>query len=177
MDNYELIDGVHCFSINGGDSRTTKLAYSLGILVPIVLLCLYYGVNLQALPIPVFVWFLVGAGIIGGGFLWLSKGSMARYEVRINHKDKSIRAIDRLIAFKEDQSEQELWVDDFLPENLYIAEIQVLVSNQVHNYPVLAYGAEPQPIIEDGVPLVSRTLLGFGEKESVEGMLKILQSV
>ena len=176
MNNYQLDNGEHCFLINGGDSRTTKWAYALAVSLPLVFGILYVWGGIQSLPIPLFVWVLLIVALIAGGFVWLSKGSMSRYEVRINPTDNSIRAIDRFLPIKEDARDRELWVDDFHPERVYLAHIQVIVGNDVHRYPVLAYGEEQQELIEDGVPYVTQTLLGFGEKEEVESMLKTLQS-
>ena len=177
MNNYQLDNGEHCFLVNGGDSRTAKWAYALAISLPLLFTILYVWGGIQSLPIPLFVWVLIIVVLIAGGFLWLSKGTMSRYEVRINPTDKSIRAIDRFIPIKNDARDQELWLDDFYPERVYLAHIQVIVGNDVHRYPVLAYGENRQEFVEDGVPYVTQTLLGFGEEEEVEAMLQTLQAI
>ena len=168
MDNYELVDGVYRFAVNGGDSRTTKWAYGISGMVPLLFAGLYFGAGLQSLPIPSPIWVISCLTIVVVVFYWLSKGSKARYIVEIDPQNKNIKATDRLHNI-------DLWEDAFVPENVYVSNIQVIVSNQVYRYPVLAYGSNQQELIEDGVPNVHRTLLGFGEEEDVKSMCAQLQ--
>jgi hypothetical protein len=169
MDNFELENGIYRFSVNGGDSRTTKWAYGVSALIPLVFSGLYFGAGLgESLPIPSVVWAVLCGLLVAAVYFWLSKGTKARYEVRINKNNRSIKAFDRI-------NNEEMWEDVFQAENIYRSNIQVIVSGQVYRYPVLAYGSLQKEIIEDGVPYVDRILLGFGEEQEVDEMIKELK--
>lgn len=168
MQNYLFEENRHQFFVDGGDSRTMKTTYLWVLLIGLGFWGSYSFGGLERWISPL-IWLLIVILVIIGALFQLSKGKMARYLVEIDSEMMSIRAIDQ-------KTQQDLWEDDFVPERLYLSEIQVFIGAEMYRYPALVYGDSPQEIVEDGVPYSSKVVLGFGEKDVLERMKEMLSA-
>lgn len=211
MNNLTINQGVYTFATNGGDSRTMRQALYAVLGSPIgwiVLVLLYRWQLPELLPESVDSWLLnpfliVGLTLVVSAltFVRLSKGSAARFAVEIDPGQRLIRARDRVEGVQ-------MWEDRYDPENLFIAQIQVIVQGEPYFYPTLVYGdpdrdpafrfvsmgsdalndgqgeeevADPSqsgsnkgPLVEESVPYSDRAVLGYGELEELQILMRKL---
>ena len=91
----------------------------------------------------------------------MSSGKAERYEIMIDTATKTISVSDRVRGVQ-------LWEDDFNPDWVRLAHIQVVLSGEPYKHPVLVYSEDPIELVIDAVPTSTRALLGFGEQEEIE---------
>lgn len=126
------------------------------------------------------IWFLGDTGfwigVIGyvvslvSCFGWMSSGKAERYEIMIDTATKTISVSDRVRGVQ-------LWEDDFNPDWVRLAHIQVVLSGEPYKHPVLVYSEDPIELVIDAVPTSTRALLGFGEQEEIEAVCQLLGQV
>ena len=163
MHNHIQNNTQHQFRIHGGDKRGTNyLLFVAAGLLPVV---------------GALIWFLGDTGFwIGGGgyivsliacFGWMGSGKAERYQILIDTKSKTIAAHDQVRGI-------ELWEDDFHPEWVRTAHIQVIISGEPYQHPALVYSEDPVDLVIDSVPTSVRTLLGLGEKQEIASVYQTL---
>ena len=162
MHNHSYNNRQHEFLIQGGDRRGTNrlLIVAIGLL-PVVLAGWFWYTQYISMFVMGYVACLVAC------FVWMSSGRMERYLVGVDLDKGSIYAQDRV------QKEQ-MWVDDFDPSWVRIAEIQVVIRGEVYRHPALVYSKEPIELVMDGVPSATRIMLGVGEREELAQVQALL---
>lgn len=163
MHNHIQNNTQHQFRIHGGDKRGTDslLFVALGLLPVVAAL----------------IWFLGDTGfwigVVGytlslmACFGWMSSGKAERYEIMIDTDTRTISASDRV-------RDVQLWEDDFNPDWVRFAHIQVVLSGEPYKHPALVYSEDPIELVIDAVPTSTRTLLGFGEQEEIDAVCQLL---
>ena len=166
MHNHIQNNTQHQFRIHGGDKRgTNSLLYvALGFLPIVGALIWFFG--------DTGFWIgVTGYAIsLSACFGWMGSGKAERYEIRIDTATRTISASDRVRNIQ-------LWEDDFNPEWVRLAHIQVVLSGEPYKHPALVYSEDPIELVIDTVPTSSRVLLGFGEQEGVEAVSQLLGQV
>jgi len=165
MHNHTQENTQHQFFIHGGDKRGTNRLLWVAIgLLPVFALAVWLLGDLG---------FWIGGGVyivsLLGCFWWMGSGQAERYAITIDLATKTISATDRVQGTT-------LWEDDFRPEWLQIAEIQVVLSGETYRHPALVYAEEKVDLIMDTVPSSTRVLLGVGAKTEVEPVFTSLKA-
>lgn len=163
MHNHIQNNTQHQFRIHGGDKRGTNALLFLAVgLLPVV-----GGL----------IWFLGDTGfwigVVGyvvslvSCFGWMSSGKAERYEILIDTVTNTIIASDRVRGVQ-------LWEDDFNPDWIRRAHIQVVISGESYKHPALVYSEDPIELVMDSVPTSTRTLLGLGEQDEIDVVWQLL---
>jgi hypothetical protein len=173
MVNLEKHNYQYTFAVNGGDSKTSIIGLMLPLISLIVGAGIYYAYAEIWIPEEwlVYGWgclFFTGSLLVFWLFQILSKGSFARFIVKIDLELAQISAYDRLRT-------QSLWTTSFFPEQLYISEILLELNGEEYTFPVLVYAEEHIELVEEAVPYPDRTILGYAEKDEIEQVLEQIQ--
>ena len=173
MVNLEKHNYQYTFAVNGGDSKTSIIGLMLPLISLIVGVGIYYAYAEIWIPEEwlIYGWgglFFTGSLLVFWLFQILSKGSFARFIVKIDLELVQISAYDRLKT-------QSLWTTSFFPEQLYISEILLELNGEEYTFPVLVYAEEHIELVEEAVPYPDRTILGYAEKDEIEQVLEQIQ--
>ena len=170
MVNLKHTDFQYEFSVNGGDTKTSKWALIFPFVFFVMLAAGYY----KAAPVfinPDFVvygWIgVIGVSVMATGLLYssLSKGGFSRFIVKIDLPNAEISAYDRMLG-------QTLWVEEFFPSQLYISKIELSINGEDYQYPALVYSDEMLESVEESVPYPERSVLGYGEDVELKKVLE-----
>jgi hypothetical protein len=157
------------FSVNGGDTKTSKW----GIFIPAIILTVLgigysqYGSLFVSEEWISYGWVLIVVlGLLLCGLLLrsLSKGGFSRFLVKIDLELAEISAYDRVLS-------ESLWTTDFYPDQLYLAEILLDLNGEEYTYPALVYAEQKLSFVEESVPYPDKTILGYADKEEIHDVL------
>jgi len=163
MHNHIQNNTQHQFRIHGGDKRgTNALLYVAVGLLPVV---------------GALIWFLGDTGFwigvtgyivsLASYFGWMSSGKAERYEILIDVATRTISASDCVQGIQ-------MWEDDFNPDWVRPAHIQVVISGEPYKHPALVYSEDSIELVIDSVPTSTRTLLGLGEQDEIDAVCQLL---
>ena len=173
MVNLDKNQRQYLFSVNGGDVRSSQVGISGIVGIISILVGGYFFFGTQYIPPEYRIYVIVLIAVISLSIIafWIQKlarGGMSRFVVKIDLETCEISTYDRIAM-------QNVWIAEFYPEYLQIAEIVLEINGEEFRYPALVYADQKLDFVEESVPYPDRAILGYAEREEIDLVLKNIQ--